>query len=139
MSSVVRWFTRSNYSHAAVEIRPGVVIESWQGRGVQEVKLRDRKTIDEYEVEITEDQMFRIEAFLRSHLGDRYDYLGIVGFVIRMPLGSKDRWFCSELVFAAFQFAGIDLLLRVNATAVSPALLSMSPLLVNVKSDCVSK
>ena len=139
MSSVVRWFTRSPYSHAAVEIMDGIVIESWQGRGVQQVHLKDRKTIDEYEVEVTDEQLEKILAFLRSKIGKSYDYWGIVGFVIRLPLGTKDRWFCSELVFAAFKFAEINLLLRVEATAVSPALLSMSPLLVNVKSDCASK
>ncbi len=129
MSYLVRWFTRSQYSHAAIEIAPDTIIESWQGRGVQQVTIKDRSNVDHFEVEVTDEQLKLIEAFLRSKLGKRYDYWGIVGFLVRLPLGTKDRWFCSELVFAAFRFAGVQLLLRVHPTAVSPALLAMSPLM----------
>lgn len=40
---------------------------------------------------------------------------------------SAGKWFCSELVFAAFQAAGIDLLARTEAWEVSPGLLLRIP------------
>lgn len=36
-----------------------------------------------------------------EHEDDRYDLLGLLGFVWRRQLGDKFRWFCSEAVVAA--------------------------------------
>lgn len=38
--------------------------------------------------------------FMRHH-GDRYDWLGLLGFVVRRLKGFQRRWFCSEACAAA--------------------------------------
>ncbi len=45
--------------------------------------------------------------FLRAQLGKPYDWKSIVGFVINRDWRETDSWFCSELVIAALETAGI--------------------------------
>ena len=34
-----------------------------------------------------------------SNLGKRYDYIGLIGAVVKLPwFSSKDKWFCSEII-----------------------------------------
>jgi uncharacterized protein YycO len=80
-----------------------------------------------FEVHTTKKQNKIIEDFLVSQIGKKYDWLAIFGFVLHTTKeGRKQykRWICSELVFAAFQKAGINLLERIDAWKVSPTILS---------------
>jgi hypothetical protein len=65
--------------------------------------------------------------FLEAQRGKPYDFRGIMGFVTRRNSAHPDRWFCSELVFAAARAGGVDLLDRVEPRKVTPGMLEYSP------------
>lgn len=69
-----------------------------------------------------------VQDFALAQVGKGYDYAGIAGFLARKDLQTADRWFCSELVSAAFWSAGIPLLRR-EPHKVAPGDLRDSPLL----------
>ena len=134
VSALIRWQTRGDYSHAALLMPNGTtIIESWQGIGcgVQQKEIADWRGVDTYDVHgLTTEQWAVVDSFARSQLGKPYDYFGCVRFLDRRKLPHDlSHWFCSELVFAAFQAAGVELLARCDASDVSPAMLSLSPLL----------
>lgn len=108
----VRWFTRSPINHTWIAVRSmglELIIHSTVG-GVQ-VDLRDKwekrnRVVEEYRVipDVT-------EGFHKamSYLGDRYDYLGLLGFVpyyigrwfgrkVKNPWASTRAVVCSELI-----------------------------------------
>ena len=130
ISRAIRIQTRSKYSHAAIWMPSGRIVESWQSVGVRQKKLTNFDTIDCFDVDITKDQWVDVINFCRSHLGDKYDYRSVFRFLTRVKTRKDDKWFCSELVFAAFEHIGVNLLERVSASQVSPAMLSLSPLLI---------
>ena len=130
LSMMIRWQTRSCYSHAALEDDDGVIVESWQGAGVREKLLPDRRNVDTFLVHGTTQSVGRkVMAFARAQIGAGYDYRGALRFVTRRSAAMNGKWFCSELVFASLQDAGINLLERIPPWAVSPGLLALSPLL----------
>lgn len=133
VSKLIQWQTRSEYSHAAVVLPSGEVIESREGKGVQILKELDysKEEIELYDVEVSDTQAVEIEAFLRDQIGKKYDWTMVARFITRRQesRSSSQRWFCSELVFAAFQQAGVNLLRAVEPWKVSPGLLAMSTLL----------
>jgi uncharacterized protein YycO len=137
ISKSILHVSRGGYSHAAVQLADGSIIEAHARRGVCTRKsLLDQVDTETqvvvFDVETTPEQDVIITDFLKSQIGKGYDYWNIVGFVTHATKEGRkgyDRWFCSELVFAAFQKAGINLLERVEAWKVSPTILSYSPLL----------
>jgi uncharacterized protein YycO len=131
ISSLIRWQTRGEYSHAALLMPDGRIIESWQGDGVRIKTLADWVGVDAYTVVgMTDEQWERAFEFARSQLGRGYDYWAIVRFISRDKMPENERWFCSELVFAALAHARVAALARIEPWAVSPGLLNLSPLLV---------
>jgi uncharacterized protein YycO len=40
--------------------------------------------------------------FIRSQLGKKYDWRGIVGFIIKQPIARLNEWFCNEIYEDAF-------------------------------------
>lgn len=130
ISSLIRWQTRGNYSHAALLLPNGQILESWQGAGVRVKTLKNWDGIDIYHVDgIKSDQWVSAIKFAEAQLGKKYDYRAILRFLTRKKLSSNDRWFCSELVFEALRQAGVKLLDRIDSSAVSPSTLSISPIL----------
>ena len=132
ISRAIRWQTNGDYSHAAIQLPDGQIIEAWHKPSG--VRIRPRMTnwnnVEAYEVEgMTSDQWDDAVDFLRDQLGKRYDFGGVARFLTRWRKDQDERWFCSELVFAAMKAAGVDLLDRVKASQVSPVVLSFSPLL----------
>ncbi len=110
-----------------------VVIEAWWN-GVRKGRFSEVHTPGTefaiYSVRVSEHQKKKIFEFANSQIGKPYDWLGILGFVFFNPnLESKNRWFCSELVFAAFKQAGVELLKNTHPSEVSPRLFLKSPLL----------
>jgi len=137
LSRTIRFFNWSPYSHAAwIDTVENCVIEAWKGR-VRKTPDLSRQHSRGTEVDVfivsgvTEEQSAAIAAFMRSQVGKRYDYRGVFHFLTRRPERPRDqeRWFCSELVCAAYASAGVHLLARIPAWKVYPGMLAYSPLL----------
>jgi uncharacterized protein YycO len=64
-----------------------------------------------------------------GQIGKPYDWRGVLRFVSRKPHHVNGAWFCSELVFECLARSGVRLLDRIEASDVSPQLLSYSTLL----------
>lgn len=130
VSALIRWQSRGQYSHAAILMPNGRIIESWQGAGVRIKKLTDWSDIDAFTIPgMTIPQWDTAINYALRQVGKKYDYLGVARFVSRRPSPEDDKWFCSELVYRALQESGVHLFARLEPWAVSPALISHSPLL----------
>ena len=135
LSRAIRFLNWSMYSHAAwIDPDDGSCWEALAGKGVvHSSSLADMHTagtiFDLYHVHYAREQLSIIRTFMQSQLGKPYDFHSIFHFITRRPARADDqeKWFCSELVFAAHQQAGISLLLRIPAWKVYPGLLSYSP------------
>lgn len=135
ISTLIRWQTRGEYSHAALQIEhpDGGIYESWQGAGVRRLKnLKSWENVDRYEVRsITSDQIHAVRYFMDQQRGKKYDYVGVLRFVTRRRRGDNEKWFCSELVFEALKSAKIPLFVRTEGWEVSPDMLKRSPRLAS--------
>jgi uncharacterized protein YycO len=134
VSRLIRWQTRSEYSHAGIVLPDQSFIEAREGKGVRQfprLTANPGETIDLFEVDVTETQSEDITWFLIQQLGKPYDWTMVARFITRRDetRASSGKWFCSELVFAAFQQAGVDLLRGTEPWEVSPGLLARSTLL----------
>lgn len=130
---VIGWQTRSSFSHAALLDSRGTLIESREGKGVRELHHQSARSLgaQAFRVEGADDEVWwNAMSFARGQVGARYDYRSVARFLTRSKPRADGKWFCSELVFAALQFGGVDLLARTEASRVSPAMLSLSPLLI---------
>jgi hypothetical protein len=130
IAKIVRWQTRSPFSHAALLLPCGKrVIESYPGSGVRirHLDAADWKNIDLFEVEgLTPDLSRQALAFCERERGKGYDWRSVLRFVSRTPARENGRWFCSELVFGALAHVGLRVLARIEAHNVSPGMLALS-------------
>lgn len=130
IAKIVRWQTRSPFSHAALLLPCGTrVIESYPGPGVRirHLSREDWAKIDLFDVEgLTPDLSRQALAFAERERGKPYDWRSVLRFVTRTPARVNGRWFCSELVYAALAHVNIHLLARIEAHNVSPGMLALS-------------
>ena len=134
IDKVILFFSRGGYSHASVLFNDDTTIEAKPLKKVHRCNsvmdgLTCNTKIDIFEVYTTKSQDRIIKDFLTEQLGKSYDYLGIFGFILYTTEEKRKRrskWFCSELVTAAFKKAGVNLLDRVDVWKVSPTILSYS-------------
>lgn len=132
IAALVKWQSRSHYSHAALLI-PGTntVIESYPFVGVRKRQLtaKDWERIHVYEVPGMTGRMWSgAIAWAESQLGRGYDWRNVFRFITRIPGRENHRWFCSELVFMALQKAYLRVL-NMTAEYVNPGHLGASPYL----------
>lgn len=130
IAQLVKWQTRTRYSHAALLLSCGQrVVESYPGPGVRirHLSREDWVKIDLFEVEgLTPDLSRQALAFCERERGKPYDWRSVLRFVTRTPARENGRWFCSELVYAALAHVNIHLLARIEAHNVSPGMLALS-------------
>jgi hypothetical protein len=98
---IVRWWTRSPYSHVELVMSTG---RSWSS-SFEDVGVRS-KLIDfdpaKWDVIDLPDHLEpAAEKWFREHRGQGYDLLGNLQFVVAAIPDIKSRWFCSEAVAAA--------------------------------------
>lgn len=126
--------SRGPYVHASTILDDKCVIEAQAFKGVQKLKSvtegqKKGRVIDIYDVDLTPEQEKIITEFLHAQIGKKYDWMMIFGFVLyasREGRKSRNKWFCSELVFASFEKANCILLERVDPWKVNPFNLSWS-------------
>jgi len=136
VSKLIRLQTRSKFSHAAVRLTDGSVVESWASDGVRHMKTaldgHHPATIisifhvdGDYSPEL-------VEKFLLDQVGKKYDFRSVFRFMSRRDASTDPGpWFCSELVIAAFRAGGLDLL-HGPASHISPRDVGLSPFLSKI-------
>ena len=146
---LIEWKTQSQYSHVAVVVEPQIYlgIESNTGTqsGVRAFDLRklDSECVDVYRLksEWPVDRE-KVISFLVEHLGAPYDWWGVAGLTVLKLFGLQAQanrfqkgkdYFCSELVYEAFQKGGLDIVPQIGeADITSPGDIALSPRLQKV-------
>ena len=135
VASLIRFQTRSKYSHAAVwSPRRQLLWESRPGTGVRRItwtrnQARRSKASFFTVPSMTEAGMAEAMEWADRQVGKGYDYLGVLRFLSRETRDNRNRFFCSEFDFEFALRGGVLLLHNIQPYEVSPALLSFSPLM----------
>lgn len=140
VSALIRWQTRSEYSHASlVCASDGTLLEALEGRGViVERRLGvdvPREQVDLHVVRgLTAAEQAAMWQWALGQVGKGYDYVSVLRFVTRRAATrrSSGRWFCSELVHAAALHGAGVALQRMDSWRCAPDHLAISPLLERV-------
>ncbi len=108
MPRLIRWYTKSNYSHCEIILNDYWISSSPEYGGTKVQKLRPLKdswdyltlTLDPFEIENAIDFAF-------SQENTKYDYWGIlINQIFKLNRNSYNRnnkWFCSEICLTLLQ------------------------------------
>lgn len=135
ISGIIRWQTRSEYSHAALLCPDGEVLEAVEFSGVVKGKPSCMAGVDAFRIKGDAGERILLDAidFATSQIGKGYDYRSIFRFISRRDCSGSGkqnkRWFCSELVFQACKECGLELLQGLDACKVHPGMIASSPFL----------
>lgn len=105
---LIRWWSKSDVSHVEIVLREcpdGRLLcasSSPRDGGVRLTWITPDP--DRWEtLDIDADQVTVRDWFV-ARVGQKYDWLGILGFVVRPARQDDQRWFCSEAVAASLGF-----------------------------------
>jgi uncharacterized protein YycO len=140
LSALIRFQTWSYWSHVAIRVGDDIY-EAWPGKGVHKMTVPEfykhgingiRSCHVSFDSDYLETRVAGlVREFLEAQTGKKYSYAGVIRFIARFGQRTgvfMPRYFCSELIAAAFQCAGYPLL-RDDAAKISPGALITSPLL----------
>jgi|TARA_Y100000310_G_scaffold344611_1_gene458290 hypothetical protein len=111
LNGVVRWWTKSIYSHAELVLPDGI---TWIGISPflkSKVASRKKLLIDYMEwdflsLEVTQEQVDIIMEFFEDTEGHRYDWIGmLLSQFLPCKIKHKKRWYCSEWIAYALRIA----------------------------------
>ena len=107
-SLLIRAGTFSKWSHAAIYLDDGTVIDTTLSTGVRALPFLD--WLDHYPVWTVVNLPLPDEAaaelFALAQVGKPYDWTALFGLVLQRNYQEDDSWFCSELVEAALVAGG---------------------------------
>lgn len=107
VSRIIRFFTRSEFSHVEfLDLETGLVYGSVPGEGVR-ISTIEKLSSESTKIKICNinkpyDRLQVIDR-ISSQVGKKYDWVAILGIVIRDPIQDPTRWICSELICWAFE------------------------------------
>ena len=137
VSKAIRWFTWSQYSHAALAVIDGssvTVREAWH-KGVRTTHSWDDGHESGTRIDLyvfrhppTEKEEATILATFDAEMGKPYDWRGAASFFFRRRMQRDGAWFCSEIV-AHSCMAGGRMLLACAPWRISPEGIANSPML----------
>lgn len=98
---IVRWWTRSEFSHVELVLSTGRAWSASFADGGVRNKLIDFDSANWILIDLPPELEQAAEAWFKAHRGAKYDLLGNLQFVLSPIPHSQRRWFCSEAVAAA--------------------------------------
>jgi len=110
-SMVIKLLTFSKFSHMAVLLKDGNVIDTTflSGVRIQSLEQFSKHYRNRVIREIALPNEAAAEQFLHSQIGKPYDWASLVGIIARNGKWTDEgKWFCSELVEAAVKAGGLD-------------------------------
>lgn len=97
VDKVIRWWTKSQYSHVEVVVGDTWISSSPRDGGVRSMKM-ESYNVEHWDI-IDYPGVSTVDVFdlFRRTKGNDYDFIGIL-FSQILPLGiqSKSKWYCSE-------------------------------------------
>jgi len=121
VNRLISWWTRGPYSHVEVVVellydaqspqdsaqnlgpRPSRCASSSQMDGGVRIKTINLSPDHWDLVEVDADAQ-HVRSWFEARKGTKYDYLGVLGFILRIIGHDQKRWFCSEAVAASLGF-----------------------------------
>jgi hypothetical protein len=102
---LIRFVTRSPYSHVEVAITP-LPNGRWLcgSSSVRDGGVRLKAITlsqDNWDLCFVGGDAYAVRAWFEARAGERYDWLGVLRFVLPFVGQSSRRWFCSEACLAA--------------------------------------
>ena len=125
------------FTHAVVAINDQEIVEAWWD-GVRITTLDGRGLYARFQTitPLTPIQQTSLKMYAKGCVGKRYNYPGLVGFLVKKwfslkhnPLGSKHSVWCSQLVVEIYRACGINLLPNLADRDITPADIANSKLL----------
>lgn len=96
------------YSHCEIQFKDICFSSSGRDGGVRFKDIAATKNYHKYwdylEFNVAEKELFE---WAKTQVGCRYDWPGLVGTCLGVPLESSSRWFCSEICSTICEAAGI--------------------------------
>lgn len=137
IGDLIKLQTRGHYSHASILCDNRLLFEAREFKGVVFSHIPYDEQIDYFYIPLNDEQEIKIFEFIDRTLGAKYDYKMVARFLSRLPASddTKDKYFCSELVFDSLKFAGILLFNNTEGWQVSPHMLSMSTKLRKIEHE----
>lgn len=132
ISKIIRFITKSEYSHSAIVIDECHVAECniWYSFRIRHISyVSDSYDLYRCKEEYNKD---KIMEFIHNNIGSKYDYreiLRCLGFKIK---DDKNKLICSESVYDCFKYAGCDLLPYNEDGITTPSDISKSKLLEKI-------
>lgn len=128
VSAMIRRHTWCDYSHVEFVLDDGTTLGARFNGGVA-IRPADYAKFTkmiEFVVPVTVEQKFQILSFAQAQIGKEYDCEAIAGLVFHRDWRNDDKWFCSELVAAAFEQAAPLLNVRESVNRIAPRDLLLS-------------
>lgn len=128
-SWLIRVFTWSQFSHVEIVTDDATLIGANIPEGVEEIDIQHRLNLcsEAWMVDIPCEQADVVVAWARAQVGKKYDYVGLMNFLIHTDVSDNDKWFCSELVSGAFEAAGTPLFRTGTTHRITPQQVWMLP------------
>ena len=110
-NSIVRWWTKSIYSHAEL-VLPDCV--TWLGISPFLKSVVTKRIVLEYnrekwdlvEIDISEEQYELVMQFFEDTQGQGYDWIGmLLSQFLPCKIKHRERWYCSEWIAYALRIA----------------------------------
>lgn len=111
LSRLIRWWTHSEWSHIAIKTSHGVYEAQAEGFVYHPVGTWSKDPALTYEViEIDVPDLKASQAWLISKVGSKYDYIGILSYVIPVFRQLPSNLYCSEAARLCLKEGGVPML-----------------------------
>jgi hypothetical protein len=110
-NKIVRWWTKSPYSHVELILPDGVTWISISPFLTSKVAARTKEEWNEdewdfIELEVTEQQVKIIQEFYEYTKGCKYDWIGmLLSQFLPFHIKRKGKWYCSEWIAYALRIS----------------------------------
>lgn len=98
---LVRWWTRSPYSHCELVFSDGIAASSSLEDGGVRFKMIAFDAARWDFIDLPAGLESGARAWFEQQAGKQYDLMGNLQFILACIPGSENKWFCSEAVAAA--------------------------------------
>lgn len=132
-SRFICWAQRCNYSHVEA-LFSGYSIGA-RTKGVKKyTDFSHMINVRHMSIDCSDEQYDRFKEYLECKIDDRYDWRAYLGFMFFKNTHSSDRWFCSELILEAFNYADIYVVMNTPSYFCTPRDFLISPALADLQS-----